>query len=51
MSRMDELSNRHDFLSVDHEGFTYDYMKRKHELELLREAHEDLIRENSLLTQ
>jgi hypothetical protein len=50
-SRMEELSNRHDFLSADHERLTYDYLKRKHELELLREAHDDLIRENSLLTQ
>ena len=50
-SRMDELSTRHDFLSADHERLTYDYLKRKQELEALREAHEDLIRENSLLTQ
>ena len=50
-SRMDELSTRHDFLSADHERLTYDYLKRKQELEALREAHEDLMRENSLLTQ
>ena len=50
-SRMDELSTRHDFLSADHERLTYDYLKRKQELEALREAHEDLVRENSLLTQ
>ena len=48
---MEELSNSHDFLSADHERLTYDYLKRKQELESLREAHEDLIRENSLLTQ
>ena len=41
----------HDFLSADHERLTYEYLKRKHELEALREAHEDLMRENSLLTQ
>ena len=44
-SRMEELSNRHDFLLADHERLTYDYLKRKQELEALREAHEDLIRE------
>ena len=48
---MDELSTRQDFLSIDHERLTYDYLKRKQELETLREAREDLIRENSLLTQ
>src|SRR3989337_338252 len=48
---MKELSNRHDFLLADHERLTYDYLKRKQELELLREARDDLIRENSLLTQ
>ena len=29
MSRMEEVSNRHDFLSADHERLTYDYLKRK----------------------
>ena len=48
---MQELTNRHDFVSADHERLTYDYLKRKQELKALREAHEDLIRENSLLTQ
>ena len=50
-SRMKELSDRHDFLSADHERLTYDYLKRKQDLESLRVAHDDLIRENSLLTQ
>src|SRR5215216_2434418 len=50
-SRMDELSTRHDFLSADHERLTYDYLKRKQDIEALREAHEDLMRENYLLTQ
>ena len=48
---MDELSTHHDFLSADHERLTYDYLKRKQELEALIEAHEDLMRENSLLNQ
>ena len=48
---MDELSTHHDFLSADHERLTYDYLKRKQELEALIEAHEDLMRQNSLLTQ
>lgn len=34
-SRMEELSNRHDFLSADHARLTYDYLKRKQELESL----------------
>ena len=48
---MDELSTRHDFLSTDHKRLTYDFLKRKQELEALREAHEDLLRENSLPAQ
>src|SRR3989337_2883504 len=48
---MEELSNLHDFLLADHERLTYDYLKRKQELEARREAHEHLIRGNSLLTQ
>jgi hypothetical protein len=28
-SQMEELSNRHDFISADHERLTYDYLKRK----------------------
>ena len=47
---MDELSTHHDLLSADHERLTYDYLKRKQELEALREAREDLMKENSLLT-
>nr|XP_020155476.1 microfibrillar-associated protein 1-like [Aegilops tauschii subsp. strangulata] len=50
-SRMDELSTRHDFLSTDHERLTYGYLKMKQELEGQREARDDLMRENSLLTQ
>ena len=51
LTRMEELSNRHDFLSADHERLTYDYLKRKQELEALRKDHEDLNKENSLLAQ
>jgi hypothetical protein len=40
-SRMEELSNHHDFLLVNQERLTYDYLKRKQELESLREAHDD----------
>jgi hypothetical protein len=43
---MEELSIRHDFLSADHERLTYDYLKRKQELESLREAIQ-----NSILAQ
>ena len=43
--------NRHEFLSADHEKLTYDYLKRKQELESLRVAHDDLQTENSLLAQ
>ena len=50
-SQMDELSRRHEFLSADHERLTYDYLKRKQELESLRVYHDDLQTENSLLAQ
>ena len=43
-SRMEELLNHNEFLSADHERLTYDYLKRKQELEALREAHEDLMK-------
>ena len=36
LSQMEELSNRPDFLSADHERLTYDYLKRKQEHEALR---------------
>jgi hypothetical protein len=50
-SQMEELTSHHDFLLADHEKLTYEYLKRKQELESPREAHDDLIRENSLPTQ
>jgi hypothetical protein len=50
-ARLNELTSHHDFLSADHERLTYESLKRKQELLSLREALEDLIKENSLLTQ
>jgi hypothetical protein len=48
---LNELTDRHELLSADHERLTYESLKRKQELLSLREAHEDLMKENSLLTQ
>jgi hypothetical protein len=50
-ARLNELMDRHEFLSADHERLTYEPLKRKQELMSLREAHDDLIKENSLLTR
>src|SRR4051795_8510109 len=40
--KYDELSSRHDLLSVDYEKLTYEFLQRKMALEKLREAHEEL---------
>src|SRR4051812_42361107 len=46
--KFEELSSRHDLLSVDYEKLTYEFLQRKMALEKLREAHEEL--ENINLT-
>src|SRR3954465_2419441 len=40
--KYDELSSRHDLLSVDHEKLTYELLQGKMALEKLREANEEL---------
>src|ERR1041385_4184832 len=40
--KFDELQSRHDFISVDHDKLTYEFLKRKVALENLKEAHEEL---------
>src|ERR1044071_9480166 len=40
--KYDELSSRHDLLSVDYEKLTYEFLQRKMALEKLREANEEL---------
>jgi len=39
--KYDELSTRHDLLSVDYEKLTYEFLQRKMALEKLKEAHEE----------
>ena len=46
--KYEELSSRHDLLSVDYEKLTYEFLQRKMALEKLKEAHEEL--ENVNLT-
>src|SRR4051812_46731606 len=46
--KFDELSSRHDLLSVDYEKLIYEFIQWKITLEKLREAHEEL--ENVNLT-
>ena len=38
--KFEELSTRHDLLSVDYEKLTYEFLQRKMALEKLKEAHE-----------
>src|SRR4051812_32596826 len=38
--KLEELSSRHDILSVDYEKLTYEFLQRKMVLEKLKEAHE-----------
>src|SRR4051812_36052591 len=40
--KFEELSSRHDLLSVDYEKLTYEFLQRKMALEKLKEAHEEL---------
>src|SRR3954471_5035183 len=40
--KYDELSSRHDLLSVDYEELTYEFLQRKMALEILKGAHEEL---------
>src|ERR1041385_6043793 len=50
--KFEELSSRHDLLSVDHEKLTYEFLQRKVALEKLTEAHEELENVNlSLMAQ
>src|SRR3954467_13541180 len=50
--KFEELSSRHDLLSVDYEKLTYEFLQRKMALEKLKEAHEDLENVNlSLMAQ
>ena len=50
--KYDELSTRHDLISVDYEKLTYEFLQRKVALEKLKEAHEELENVNlSLLVQ
>lgn len=38
--KFEELSSRHDLLSVDYEKLTYEFLQRKLAPEKLKEAHE-----------
>src|SRR4051812_35423096 len=50
--KVEELSSRHDLLSVDYEKLTYEFLQRKVALEKLTEAHEELENVNlSLMAQ
>src|SRR3954471_8263586 len=50
--KYEELSSRHDLLSVDYEKLTYEFLQRKMALEKLKEAHEELENVNlSLMAQ
>src|SRR3954469_19960950 len=50
--KFEELSSRHDLLSVDYEKLTYEFLQRKMALEKLKEAHEELENVNiSLMAQ
>src|SRR3954470_1379037 len=50
--KLEELSSRHDLLSVDYEKLTYEFLQRKMALEKLKEAHEELENVNlSLMAQ
>src|SRR3954463_6434000 len=50
--KFEELSSRHDLLSVDYEKLTYEFLQRKMALEKLKEAHEELENINlSLMAQ
>src|SRR3954467_14440357 len=50
--KFEELSSRHDLLSVDYEKLTYEFLQRKMALERLKEAHEELENVNlSLMAQ
>ena len=46
--KFEEVSTRHDLLSVDYEKLTYEFLQRKMALEKLKEAHEE--QENVNLT-
>ena len=47
--KYEELESRRDTLSTTHEKLSYNYLRRKQELENLRSDHEDLQKENESL--
>ena len=50
--KYEEVSTRHDLLSVDYEKLTYEFLQRKIAHEKLKEAHEELENVNlSLMVQ
>src|SRR3954463_5314874 len=50
--KFEELSSRHDLLSIDYEKLTCEFLQRKMSLEKLKEAHEELEYDNlSLMAQ
>ena len=48
-STIDDFSNRYDSLIVDYKSLSDELLNRNQELESLKEAHSELVKENSSL--